>query len=185
MHRRPRSDDRFSAALLAIPLYLTQALGISLASAGFITLTMPLAMALIAPFSSLLIRRYGSGRTMQLGLLSLALATAAIACAVYARLGVPVLFPPMVLIGAALAAQYTAGAVGSTHSAAGRSGAGIGLFNLLRVGGAAIGPALVALVLQRDAAAYAQIFGIACAVVVLALAGAIASEAPQVIANPT
>jgi len=42
----------FSSALLAIPLYLTQSLAVPLATAGFITLTLPLAMALIAPFSS-------------------------------------------------------------------------------------------------------------------------------------
>jgi len=105
--------------------------------------------------------------------------------AVIERLGVLALFVPMVLIGAALAAQYTAGAVGSTHSAAARRGAGIGLFNLLRISGAAIGPALVALVLQRDASAYALIFGIACAVVVVALTATVASEASQVIAKPT
>jgi MFS family permease len=175
----------FSAALLAIPLYLTQALGVSLASAGFITLTLPLAMALIAPFSSVVVRRFGSGRTMQLGLVALALATASIALAVTARLGVLAMVPAMVLIGAALAAQYTAGAVGTTHSAAGRVGAGIGFFNLLRVGGAAIGPALVALVLQHDAAAYAEVFGISCAVVLLALVATVASEARQVIAKPT
>ena len=175
----------FSSALLAIPLYLTQALSVPLASAGFITLTLPLAMALIAPFSSVLVRRYGSGRTMQLGLLALAAATAAIALAVNSRFGVIALFPAMVLIGAALASQYTAGAVGTTHSAAGRYGAGIGFFNLLRIGGAAAGPALVAIVLQHDAAAYAEVFGISCALVLVAFAATVAVEARQVIAKPT
>jgi MFS family permease len=166
----------FSSALLAIPLYLTQMLAVPLATAGFITLTLPLAMALIAPFSSVAVRRFGSGRTMQLGLLALAAATASIALAVHLRLGFIALLPAMVLIGAALAAQYTAGAVGTTQSAAGRYGAGIGFFNLLRVGGAATGPALVAIVLQHDTAAYAEVFAIACGVVLLALAGTLVSE---------
>jgi len=175
----------FSSALLAIPLYLTQALSVPLASAGFITLTLPLAMALIAPFSSLAVSRLGSGRTMQLGLLALALATAAIAAAVTAHLGIVALLPAMVLIGAALAAQYTAGAVGTTHSAAGRYGAGIGFFNLLRVGGAAAGPALVAIVLQHDGTAYAQVFAISCGLVLLAFAATAVSETRQVIGKPT
>jgi MFS family permease len=175
----------FSSALLAIPLYLTQALAVPLASAGFITLTLPLAMALIAPFSSVAVRRFGSSRTMQLGLLALAAATASIALAVNYRLGILALLPAMVLIGAALASQYTAGAVGTTHSAAGRYGAGIGFFNLLRVGGAAAGPALVAIVLQHDPAAYAQVFGISCTLVLIALAATAVSEGRQVIAKPT
>jgi MFS family permease len=175
----------FSSALLAIPLYLTQALSVPLASAGFITLTLPLAMALIAPFSSVIVQRYGTGRTMQLGLIALALASASIALAVTTRLGVVALLPAMGLIGAALAAQYTAGAVGTTHSAAGRYGAGIGFFNLLRVAGAAAGPALVALVLQHDAAGYPEVFGISCAVVLVALAATVVSETRQVIGKPT
>jgi MFS family permease len=166
----------FSSALLAIPLYLTQALSVPLATAGFITLTLPLAMALIAPFSSVAVRRLGSGRTMQLGLLAIAAATASIALAVHLHYGIIAFVPAMILIGAALAAQYTAGAVGTTQSAAGRYGAGIGFFNLLRVGGAAAGPALVAIVLQHDAAAYAEVFAIACGVVLVGLGGTIVAE---------
>jgi len=168
----------FSSALLAIPLYLTQSLAVPLATAGFITLTLPLAMALIAPFSSVAVKRFGSGRTMQLGLLALAAATGSIALAVHLRLGIIALLPAVVLIGAALAAQYTAGAVGTTHSAAGRYGAGIGFFNLLRVGGAAAGPALVAIVLQQNTTAYPVVFAISCAVVLVALAGTFVAEAP-------
>jgi len=174
-----------SAGLLAIPLYLIRALSMPLASAGFITLALPLAMALIAPFSSVIVRRYGSSRTVQLSLVAIAIASASIAFAMGAGLGAVALLPAMVLIGAALAAQYTAGAVGSTHSAAGRYGAGIGFFNLLRVGGAAVGPALVALVLQHDEAAYAEVFALSCTVVLFALAATIVTEARQVIAKPT
>lgn len=166
----------FSAALLAIPLYLTQSLGVALAGAGFVTLTMPLAMALIAPYSSLVVRRYGSGRTMQLGLLAMILATGAIGLSVGLRLGIPALLPAMVLLGGALAAQYTAGAVGSTHTTAGRSGAGIGFFNLLRIAGSAIGPALVALVLQRDATGYVHVFVLSGAIVAVAVVATAFSE---------
>jgi MFS family permease len=175
----------FAAALLAIPLYLRQALAVPVAAAGFITLTMPLAMALIAPFSSVLVRRYGSGGTIQLGLIAVAAAAALLALTVYLQLGLWMFFPAMVLLGAALAAQYTAGASGATQTAAGRYGAGIGFFNLLRIAGAAAGPALVAIVLQQDAAAYAQIFAISGVLVLAGFAFTLAVERRQVIAKPT
>lgn len=175
----------FSAALLAIPLYLTQRLSMSLATAGFITLTLPLTMALVAPLSSVIVRRYGSERTIQLGLIALAASTALLAFTVAFGLGLIVFFPAMVLIGASLAAQYTAGAAGATQSAPGRYGAGIGFFNLLRVGGAAAGPAMVAVILQSGATAYAEVFAISCAVVLAALAATAVIGARQVIAKPT
>jgi MFS family permease len=174
-----------SVALVAIPLYLRQSLGVPVAAAGFITLTMPLAMALIAPFSSVLVRRFGSRGTIQLGLIALAAATAALAWAIGAHRGALALFPEMILIGAAVAAQYTAGATGATETAAGRFGAGIGFFNLLRIAGAAAGPALVAMVLQHDVTAYATTFGIACVVVLAGLAGTAVVNRPQLIAKPT
>jgi MFS family permease len=172
------------SALLAIPLYLTQALAEPLATAGFITLTMPLAMALIAPFSSVVVRRFGTGRTMQLGLVACAIATAALAVAAATHQGAVALIPAMILIGAALAVMYTAGAVGTTHTDVGRYGAGIGFFNLLRVAGSAIGVAFVAIVMQHDTSAYDVVFGISCAIVLVAF-GAATLSSRQVIAKPT
>jgi Major Facilitator Superfamily len=175
----------FGAALLAIPLYLTQALAVPLAGAGFITLTMPLAMALVAPFSSVVVRRAGTGRTQQAGLIAFALGAGSLTFAVEQHLGALMLLPGMVIFGAALAAMYTSGAVGTTQTEAGRFGAGVGFFNLLRVGGSAIGAAYVALVLAGDAGAYALIFAIGCAVAIVALIATVGSESVQVIAKPT
>jgi MFS family permease len=173
------------SALLAIPLYLTQVLRVPLATAGFITLTLPLAMALVAPFSSVVVRRIGSGRTMQLGLAILAIATASIAFAASEHLGVVTLLPAMILIGAAVAAMYTGGAVGTTHSEAGRYGAGIGFFNLLRVAGSAIGAAYVAIVLEHDLTGYSTVFAIACAIALAALAAiALASRLSPPLSPP-
>ncbi|HEV8020381.1 MAG TPA: MFS transporter [Candidatus Lustribacter sp.] len=174
-----------SVALVAIPLYLRQSLSLPVAAAGFITLTMPLAMALTAPFSSVLVRRFGSRVSIQLGLIALAVATAALTFVVNAHLGVIALLPAMILIGAAVAAQYTAGATGATQTTAGRFGAGIGFFNLLRIAGAAAGPALVAMVLEGDVSAYATTFGISCAVVLAGLAATAIVNRPQVSAKPT
>ena len=176
----------FGSALLAIPLYLTQTLGLSLASAGFITLTMPLAMALVAPFSSVVVKRAGSGRTMLLGLLVLGVATGSIAVAAADHLGMWSMLPAMILIGASMASMYTAGAVGTTLSEAGRYGAGIGFFNLLRVAGSAIGAAYVAIVLKNDVGAYDVVFGIGGAIALIAFAASLASETRQsAIGNPT
>lgn len=159
----------FGSSLLAIPLYLIQYEHIDVALAGFITLTLPLAMAIVAPLSGGIVRRYGSGRTMQLGLIAIAIAAASIAAAIAFGLGVAALLPAMLLIGAAVAAQFTAGAVGSTATEMGRYGAGVGFFNLVRVSGAAAGAALVAIVLQANPVAYASIFAIVgvCALAVL------------------
>ena len=175
----------FGSALLAIPLYLTQVLEMPLALAGFITLTMPLAMALTAPFSSIVVRRAGSGRTMQLGLALLALATACMAFASGTNLGLTALMPAMILIGAATASMYTAGAVGTTATVAGRYGAGIGFFNLLRVAGTAIGVAIVAIVLDAHPGAYGTVFGIGTAIALFAVLATTVSESRQVIAKPT
>lgn len=174
-----------SVALVAIPLYLRQSLSVPVAAAGFITLTMPLAMMLTAPFSSVLVQRFGSRASIQFGLIALAAATAALALTVNAHLGVFALLPAMILIGAAVATQYTAGATGATSTAAGKYGAGIGFFNLLRIAGAAAGPALVAMVLQRDETGYATTFGIACAVVLAGLAATAVVNRAQVIGKPT
>ena len=162
----------FSAALLAIPLYLERGLGYATDKAGFITFALPLSMALIAPLSSIVVKCYGAIRSIEGALATLCVASVATAFVVGARLGFVTLIPPMLAIGAAVAAHYTAGAVGTTQSAAGRYGAGVGFFNLLRIGGTAIGAALVGALLGRDANAYAPIFGCAavaagCALVLI------------------
>lgn len=174
-----------STALVAIPLYLQQSLTLAVAVAGFITLTMPLAMAATAPFSSVLVQRFGARTTIQLALTGLLVATAALGLAINAHAGVLALFPELILIGAATAAQYTAGASGATETPAGRFGAGIGFFNLQRIAGAAAGPALTAIVLQHDATGYGAAVGISCAVVLAALGGTALVRRPQLIAKPT
>lgn len=146
------------AALLAIPLYLERSLGFSTDKTGYITLALPLAMALVAPLTSFVVKRFGPVRAVQGGLLVLGVASAAIAFITANRLGFIPLIPFLLALGAAVAAHYTGGAVGTTQTAAGRYGAGIGLFNLMRIAGTAIGPALVGTILERDSGAYAAIF---------------------------
>jgi len=163
------------AALLAIPLYLERSLGYTTDKAGYITFALPLAMALVAPLTSLLVRRVGCIGAVRLGSAALLAASAGTALLVGRHAGFAPLIPFLLAVGAAVAAHYTAGAVGTTQTPAGRYGAGIGFFNSLRIAGAALGAALVGTILQRDPSAYAAIFtdtGIAAAcalIVVLAL----------------
>jgi MFS family permease len=157
------------ASLLAIPLYLIQSLGLSVALAGFIVLALPLAMAIVAPFSSGLVLRFGTRGAMALTSAALALSGAVLVGCVALRLGPLALLPAMILMGAAAAASYTAAAVATTQSAVGRIGAGLGLFNLLRIAGASVGAALVAIVLRYDANGYPTVFALTCAVAIAAL----------------
>jgi MFS family permease len=156
-------------SLVALPLYLTQALGVSVEVAGFISLSQPLAMAILAPVTSRIVLLHGSGRTIQFGLLALFFGSFAIVALIALHAGAVAFVPALIIIGGALAVQYTAGAVGTTTSVAGRVGAGIGLFNLLRIAGFAVGAALVAIALHYDSTAYGTIFLIAPGIVLVAL----------------
>jgi predicted MFS family arabinose efflux permease len=158
------------AALLAIPLYLERGLGLATDRAGYVTFALPLAMAVTAPLTSVVVRRFGSIGAVRIGLGTLIVASVAIAVVVGAHLGFVPLLPFLFALGAVVAMHYTAGAVGTTGTAAGRYGAGIGLFNALRVSGLAVGAALVGTILQRDPNGYATIFAGAAAAAVLSLA---------------
>ena len=172
------------STMLTIPLYLTLGVHVPIAAAGFITLTLPLTMAIVAPFSSRAIARYGSGRTMQAGLLALVAGGALLASMMTLGAGLIAIFPAMILVGGAIAAQYTAGAVGSTHTEAGRYGAGVGFFNLLRLGGSAVGAALVAIVLRNDENAYVTVFAVTATFALAAFVATLFSERGGVNAKP-
>jgi hypothetical protein len=60
--------------------------------------------------------------------------------------------------------------VGTTSTDAGRYGAGVGFFNLLRIAGSGIGAATVAIVLQHEGSGYARIFLISGGAVAAGLA---------------
>ncbi len=160
------------ATLLGVPLYLTHVLHYSTLSTGFVVLALPLAMVLAAPFSSGLVGRVGSATTVRGALIALALGSAAIASIVMHGWSVGLLAAFLVIVGIAIALAYTGTAVESTRSAAGRYGAGVGLYNVLRIGGSAAGAALVALVLQHQPLAYGSIFAWCTGLLVLAIPAA-------------
>lgn len=146
------------ATLLATPLYLISIRHFATMAAGFIAFALPLAMAVVAPMTSSLVKRYGSVATLRVAMVVLALASAATALIVYGWGNVAALAAVLLLIGGGVAFTYTSSAVGAQQTDAGRFGAGVGLFNLLRIAGSGVGAATVAIVVQHDPRGFATIF---------------------------
>ncbi len=157
------------AALLAVPLELIAQRGFSTGAAGFVSFALPLAMAICAPLSSGFVRRFGTTNTTRAGLVALAGGTAALACVVALRGPIAAMGVSLLAVGAAIALAYTSTAVGATATEAGRYGAGIGLYNLLRIAGTALGAALVAAVLRYEPGGYAAAFALCACVAVAGL----------------
>ncbi|MGH9068602.1 MAG: MFS transporter, partial [Acidimicrobiales bacterium] len=74
----------------------------------------------------------------------------------------------LVLAGLAVAFVQTPAATGATRSAAGRLGAGLGLFNLIRFAGSALGAVWVAAALSGSGS-FALLFGVCAGVGALGL----------------
>jgi predicted MFS family arabinose efflux permease len=154
------------ASLLGFPLFLTHVLGYSTASAGIAALALPIALVVSTQPVSRAIRRFGSRAALAAGLLILAAASAAFALLVLAPLHLAALLLAMCAVGVGLAFVHAATAVGITDSAAGRYGAGVGLYNLLRIAGSTLGAAWVGTEIRSAASSFAVIFA-GCAVVAL------------------
>lgn len=164
----------FGASLLAVPLYLIQARGLTTDVAGFVSFALPVAMAICAPLTSGLVKRYGAVASTRAALAALGAGSGAVALIVARQGPIAALCLFLLLIGASIALSYTSTAVGATSTEAARYGAGVGLYNLLRIAGTALGAALVAIVLHAEPGAYARIFTI-CAL--LAAGGLVATAA--------
>lgn len=166
------------ATLLGVPLYLTRSQGISVARAGLLVFALPVAMTVLAPLSGLLTERIGPRRTIRSGLALLVLAEALVAFELASGRGRGAdLVGTLVLAGVGVAFVQTPAATGATRSPAGRLGAGLGLFNLMRFAGSALGAAWVAIVLSAGGA-YGLLFAACAAVGLLALAGTYAGPDP-------
>jgi MFS family permease len=159
----------FGAALLTVPLYLIQGRHFSTAAAGFVAFALPLAMAVFAPWSSRAVRRYGSITASRIAMAALALGAAGASAVIAFNGGVASLTPFLLVIGVAVALNYTSTAVGPTLTEAGRYGAGIGLYNLMRIAGSAVGAATVAIVLKANAAGFWEILAVSDLVVLAGL----------------
>lgn len=165
------------ATLLAAPLYLVQVLGLPVGAAGLMVLALPLAMALLAPVAGLGAERLGGRPVMLGGLLALMTGELALAVAVGAGGGPGPVLGALLVVGCGVACVQTPAATGASRSRGGSSGAGLGLFNLVRFGGTALGSACVALLGARQGD-LVELFSVCAAVVALGAVGACAGAIP-------
>ncbi|MGE0217228.1 MFS transporter [Mycolicibacterium sp.] len=164
------------ATLLAVPLYLVSG-AVSVATAGLVLFALPATMALLAPFVGRWLDRLGPRRVLRTGLVLLIAAEGALVAAVWRPQPVlGVLVGVLLASGVGVALVQTPAATGATRSPAGASGTGLGLFNLVRFGGAAVGAAWVAVALEFSG--FPTVFGVAAAMAALGLAGSFVGPDP-------
>jgi MFS family permease len=139
-----------AATLVTVPLYVTGTLGRTTAVTGLLVLALPAAMAVLAPVVGLLTERSRPRWILRTGLV--VLGTGELLLGLYAGTGsrsVVLLVTLLISVGVGVALVQTPSAAGATRSPAGRSGAALGLFNMMRFGGSALGAAWVAVVYPR------------------------------------
>ena len=138
-------QSSLAAVLVAVPLYLTGVVGVSASLTGLLVFALPLVWAVLAPLVGLLADRVGPRPVLRTGLALLVAVDAGLAVALGA--GVRHLLPLTALLvaaGVGIALVQTPALTGATRSPAGQRGAGLGLFNMMRFVGAAVGTAAVA-----------------------------------------
>jgi len=137
-----------TATLVTVPLHLAARAGASAAVAGLVVVALPLAMTLLAPLAGLATERWSPRRALRLGLLALGLSELALAALLAREHPATVaLVAAVTAIGVGIAFTQTPATAGAARSAI---GAGLGLFNMMRFVGAALGGAVVAAVLGDD-----------------------------------
>jgi MFS family permease len=152
-----------AAVLVTVPLYLTGSLGKSSVTTGLLVFSLPAAMALLAPAVGALGDRAGPRRMLRTGLVVLAAALLLLGFRLDNKEnGMIVLTSIMFAVGAGIALVQTPSASGATRSQGGRSGAALGLFNMVRFAGSALGTAWVAVAYPHSS--FTVLFG-GCAVV--------------------
>jgi MFS family permease len=138
--------------LVAVPLYLTGEMGRTTAATGLFVFALPATMAVLAPGVGLLSDRVGPRRVLRCGLAILAIAAGGLGALTDRHFhGMTVLAALLVAVGAGVALVQTPAATGATRSPAGQVGSALGLYNMVRFGGSAIGTAWVAVVYPHGA----------------------------------
>lgn len=165
------------AMLLSVPLYLTRELGMGTGRAGVLVFALPAVMTALAPVAGRCAERWGPRRVLRAGALTL-LGAQALALLEFGS-GVHgwQLEAVLVLAGMGVAFVQTPAATGATRSPAGRVGAGLGLFNLVRFAGSAIGAAWVSITLTGGQR-YGVLFTGCLVMAALGLAGTYAGRNP-------
>jgi hypothetical protein len=134
--------------LVAMPLYFTGPLDLSVAVAGVLLFALPATMAVAAPIVSRLSRTIGPRVVLRSGLAFLVVGNVVVGL-VAAGDGAIVTVALTVLLlvlGFGMAMVQTPAAAGATSSPAGAYGAAVGLFSMVRFSGSASAAAWVALV---------------------------------------
>lgn len=163
------------ASLLAAPLFITHGGRVSAAEAGLIVFPLPLAMALLAPFVGQLATMLGAYPVLRIGLAVIVLAEAGLAIAGSLDLQAePIVMALLLVLGSGIACVQTASATAATSSEAGRYGAGVGLFNLIRFTGSTSGGAWVAIVLSLHGESFGPLFALCAAMAAFGFAGTFA-----------
>ena len=157
-----------ATVLVAVPLYVTGEMGRSTAMTGLLVFALPATMAALAPGVGLLSDRTGPRRVLRTGILILAASVVGFGYFTdnQAR-GLAALVGLLILVGVGVALVQTPSATGATRSPAGQTGSALGLFNMMRFGGSALGTAWVAVVYPHSA--LLLLFGGAAVMLVLAV----------------
>lgn len=168
----------FASILLAVPLNLTEGRRGSAVGAGLVVFAMPAAMTAFAPVSGLMTEKAGPRRTIRVGMVVLGAAVALLAALLHSPShGSLRLVGVLILAGLGVALVQTPAATGATRSVVGQAGAGIGLFNLFRFAGSALGACWVSLSLS-SAGSYMLLFSGCAVAVLLGLAATWAGSTP-------
>ncbi|MEU8799610.1 MFS transporter [Spirillospora sp. NPDC048819] len=165
------------ATLLAVPVYLTTERHTGTLYAGAVLVSLPVVMSVLGPVTGVLMERLSPRAVLRGGLVVLIAGQVLVAAVLAASGAVPWLLAALALTGAGVAFVQTPAATGATRSGAGRRGAGLGLFNLLRFGGSALGAAWVGAVLDQ-APAYGIVFAVCAATAALGLLASFAGPDP-------
>lgn len=165
------------SVLLAVPLYLVTARGLSTYSAGLLVFSLPAAMTAFAPLAGVASERYGTTPCLRAGILTVAIGAGGLGVCLASAAGLPWLVIDLVVLGSGVAFVQTPAATATTRSKVGQVGPGLGLFNLLRFAGSALGAAWIAIALTAQWSFGWAIFGSAT-VAVLGLSAAIVLSEP-------
>ncbi|EOM75285.1 MFS transporter [Rhodococcus rhodnii] len=164
------------ATLLAVPLFLVTG-GTSTGVAGVLLVALPVTMALLAPVVGHFSDRIGPRLVLRAGLTTIALAQVLLAVISGVTDRLVWIAGALVLAGVGVAMVQTPAATGSTRSAAGQQGSALGLFNLMRFGGSAVGAAWVSVALHHWD--YPILFSAAATVAVLGLLASFVGTDPE------
>jgi len=119
----------------------------------------------------------GPRRVLRTGLVLLAVGHVGLALAVRQGHSLGPVVGVLVLTGIGIACVQTPAATGATRSPAGAHGTGLGLYNLIRFSGSAMGAAWVAIAV--DVSGYPLVFAVAAVVVALGFLGSFFGPDPR------